>query len=78
MYGVEYLNDSNIELQLSDNQQQQSSWLTQTAASTISSNVQKTFSYFNIGIPQSISSVLSGQTSTSISSFNLSKMDKNN
>ncbi len=58
IYNVNNLSDSDIEFQLTEQQQQQTSWLTQAAASTLSSNMQKTFSYFNIGLPQSISSVL--------------------
>ncbi len=54
IYNLQETNDEEITL----NEQQQSSWLAQTAAATISSNVQKTFSYFNIGLPQTLSSVL--------------------
>ena len=58
VFGLEYISDSNIEMQLSDQQRQQSSWLTQAAATAISTNVQRTFSFFNIGLPQSITSAL--------------------
>jgi hypothetical protein len=58
--------DSNTELHLTEEQKQQSSWLTNAAASTISSNVQKTFSYFNIGMPSSLTSALSATLANSI------------
>lgn len=50
MYGVGYATDANTELQLSEQQQQASSWFTQAAASALSANVQKTVSsYLNFG-----------------------------
>lgn len=58
--------DSNTEMHLTEEQKQQSSWLTNAAASTISSNVQKTFSYFNIGMPSSLTSALSATLANSI------------
>jgi hypothetical protein len=65
--------DSNTELHLTEEQKQQSSWLTNAAASTISSNVQKTFSYFNIGMPSSLTSALSATLANSININSSSK-----
>lgn len=66
VYGYEDTLDSNVELNLTENQQQQTSWLTQMATQAISSNVQKTFSYFQMGLSQSLTNVLPS-TSTSAS-----------
>ena len=66
LYEVENMVDANTELLLTEQQQIQSSWLTQAATSAISSNVQKTFSYFNIGLPQSLTSVLTSTLTSSL------------
>ena len=58
--------DANTELNLTEDQKQQSSWLTNAAAASISTNVQKTFSYFNIGMPTSLTSALSATIANSI------------
>jgi len=57
LYGCEDMADANVDLSLSESQQQATSWLTQVATQAISSNVQKTFSYFQFGIP-SLTNVL--------------------
>lgn len=59
--------DSNTELQLTEQQQQQSSWFTQSATAAISANVQKTFSYFSMGFPQSLTSALNSTLNPTIS-----------
>ena len=66
IYDLEHTTDANTELVLSDEQKQQTSWLTNAAAASISSNVQKTFSYFNIGMPQSLTSALSATLANSM------------
>lgn len=58
LYGKEDVVDANVELTLTETQRRQSSWLTQVAAQSIASNVSKTLSYFQNGIPQSLASVL--------------------
>lgn len=58
--------DANTELHLNDQQQQLASWITHAATSAISSNVQKTFSYFNMSVPLSISSALASGLTTQI------------
>lgn len=68
--------DSNTEMHLTEEQKQQSSWLTNAAASTISSNVQKTFSYFNIGMPSSLTSALSATLANSINPSKKSDSNK--
>ena len=73
LYEQEHTTDANTELLLSDEQKQQSSWLTNAAAASISSNVQKTFSYFNIGMPQSLTSALSA---TLANSMNINSSNK--
>jgi hypothetical protein len=51
--------DANIEINMSsENQQQQTSWLTQVAAQAFSAKVQETISFFQLGLPQSITNVL--------------------
>ncbi len=57
LYGCEDMADANVDLSLSESQQQATSWLTQVATQALSSNVQKTFSYFQFGIP-SLTNVL--------------------
>jgi len=57
LYGCEDMTDTNSEPILSENQQQATSWITQVATQALSSNVQKTFSYFQFGIP-SLTNVL--------------------
>ncbi len=57
LYGCQDMADANVDLSLSESQQQATSWLTQVATQAISSNVQKTFSYFQFGIP-SLTNVL--------------------
>ena len=42
MYGLSHALDSNTELQLTEQQQKASSWLTQAAAATLSFNIKKT------------------------------------
>ncbi|CAF0726830.1 unnamed protein product [Brachionus calyciflorus] len=66
IYGQGDTTDTNTELFLNNEQQQSASWLTQAAASAISTNVQKTFSYFNMSVPQSISSVLASNITSTI------------
>lgn len=58
--------DASSELYLTDFQKQSASWLTQAATSTINSNLQKTFSYFNMSVPQSITSVLTSNITSTI------------
>ena len=58
IYDLGEVMDANIELQLTEQQQQQHSWLTQTAVSALNVNLQKTFSYFSFGLPKTFSSVL--------------------
>lgn len=58
--------DASSELCLVDTQKQSASWLTQAATSTINSNLQKTFSYFNMSVPQSITSVLTSNITSTI------------
>jgi hypothetical protein len=64
IYDLGHLTDAHTELQLTEQQQQQYSWLTQTAVSTLNVNLQKTFNYFNsFGLPKSFSSVLTAAPS---------------
>ncbi|RNA25641.1 phospholipase DDHD2 isoform X1 [Brachionus plicatilis] len=58
--------DANSELYLTDYQKQSAGWLTQAATSTINTNLQKTFSYFNMSVPQSITSVLTSSITSTI------------
>jgi hypothetical protein len=61
------LGDSCTQMQLSnDERKRQSSWLANAAAESISTNVQKTFSFFNIGMPASLTNALSETLASSI------------
>lgn len=71
IYGVGNTVDSNTELNLTDQQQQLSSWFTQAATSTLSANVQKTFSYFNLSMPASLASALQQPSTTTQTSTNV-------
>ena len=52
IYDMGDMTDPKTELQLTEQQQQQYSWLTQATVSTLNANLQKTFSYFNsFGLP---------------------------
>ncbi len=64
IYDMGDLTDAHTELQLTEQQQQQYSWLTQATVSTLNANLQKTFSYFNsFGLPKSFSSVMTATSS---------------
>lgn len=61
LYGQEDkdIDDANVELNpLTESQRQATSWFTQVAAQAMSSNVQKTISYFQSGLSQSLASAL--------------------
>lgn len=66
IYGYENIVDANVEIKMTESShQQRSSWLTQAATQAISQKVQETISYFQLGLPQSLTNVLPPTSSSS-------------
>ena len=62
VYGEKNLTDANVENKPGTDEATSSSWL--------DANVKKTFSYFNLAIPQSLTSVLGSSTASILPSAN--------
>jgi hypothetical protein len=77
MYDLTDTVDGCVELITSEQQQQQYSWLTQAAVTTLNTNLQKTFSYFNNFALPTFTSVLNTSNTTSTTLTNTDNTDYN-